>query len=326
MAVQLGSGEYTFEVNENWAKVPEEITLGDCAAVGVDRQNRVYAFNRGEHPVAVFDAEGNLLRTWGEGVFHRPHGVHMGPDYTIWLTDDGDHTVRKCTLDGKVLMTLGIPGEPKPFMSGEPFHRCTHTALSPQGDLYVSDGYGNARIHKYTPDGKLLMSWGEPGTDPGQFNIPHNICCDRDGWVYVADRENHRVQVFDGNGKFETQWNNLHRPRPALLYRRRRPLRRNQQGLAQYRAPRQHSFLERQGAGAARQNACRARPRTIHLPARHRRRRARQHLCRRALRPELGEILERSAAKAPAGDPQACQNSPLNAAAGVPQPRQRSKA
>ena len=181
MAVQLGNGEYTFEVHENWAKVPEEITLGDCAAVGVDRQNRVYAFNRGEHPVAVFDADGNLLRTWGEGVFRRPHGVHMGPDDTIYLTDDGDHTVRKCTLDGKVLMTLGVPGEPKPYMSGEPFHRCTHTALSPRGDLYVSDGYGNARIHKYTPDGKLLMSWGEPGTDPGQFNVPHNICCDADG-------------------------------------------------------------------------------------------------------------------------------------------------
>jgi DNA-binding beta-propeller fold protein YncE len=119
MAVRLGSGEFTFEVNENWAKLPEEITLGDVAAVGVDRQNRVYAFNRGEHPVAVFDAKGNLLRTLGEGVFHRPHGVHMGPDDTIYLTDDGDHTVRKCTLDGKVLMTLGIPGEPKPYMSGE---------------------------------------------------------------------------------------------------------------------------------------------------------------------------------------------------------------
>src|SRR6516162_1683765 len=216
MAVQLGSGEYTFEVHENWAKVPEEITLGDCAAVGVDRQNRVYAFNRGEHPVAVFDADGNLLRTWGEGVFTRPHcephGVHMGSDDTIWLTDDGDHTVRKCTLDGKVLMTLGVPGEPKPYMSGEPFHHCTHTALSPRGGIYVSDGYGNARIHKFSPDGKLLFSWGEPGTDPGQFNVPHNICCDPDGWVYVADRENHRLQVFDGNGKFETQWNNLHRP------------------------------------------------------------------------------------------------------------------
>ena len=116
-------------------------------------------------------------------------------------------------------------------MSGEPFHRCTHTALSPKGDIYVSDGYGNARVHKYSPDGKLLMSWGEPGTDPGQFNIVHNICCDADGWVYVADRENHRVQVFDGNGKYETQWNNLHRPcglympicpSPDLLYRRGR--------------------------------------------------------------------------------------------------------
>src|ERR1700751_3381195 len=223
MAVQLGSGEYTFEVDENWAKVPEEITLGDCAAVGVDRHNRVYAFNRGEHPVAVFDGEGNPLRTWGEGVFHRPHGVHMGPDDTIYLTDDGDHAVRKCTLDGKVLMTLGIPGEPKPFMSGEPFHRCTHTALSPQGDLYVSDGYGNARIHKYTPEGKLLMSWGEPGTDPGQFNVPHNICCDPDGWVYVADRENHRVQVFDGNGKYETQWSNLHRPSGLFMESGHRP-------------------------------------------------------------------------------------------------------
>ena len=212
MAVELGSGRYAFAVRQDWAKLPEEIVLGDVAAVGVDRQDQVYAFNRGDHPVAVFDGGGNLLRTWGEGVFSRPHGVHMGPDDTIWLTDDGDHTVRKCTLDGKVLMTLGVPGEPKPYMSGEPFHRCTHTALSPKGEIYVSDGYGNSRVHKYSPDGKLLMSWGEPGTDPGQFNIVHNICCDADGWVYVADRENHRVQVFDGNGEFETQWQNLHRP------------------------------------------------------------------------------------------------------------------
>jgi len=97
-------------------------------------------------------------------------------------------------------------------MSGEPFHRCTHTALSPKGDIYVSDGYGNACVHKYTPDGRLMKTWGEPGSDPGQFNIVHNIATDADGWVYVADRENHRVQVFDGNGKYETQWNNLHRP------------------------------------------------------------------------------------------------------------------
>jgi DNA-binding beta-propeller fold protein YncE len=136
----------------------------------------------------------------------------MGPDDTIYLTDDGDHTVRQCTLEGKVLLTIGIPGRPSPFMSGEPFHRCTHTALSPKGEIYVTDGYGNACVHKYSPDGKLLFSWGSPGTDAGQFNIVHNICADADGWLYVADRENHRVQVFDGNGKYETQWNFLHRP------------------------------------------------------------------------------------------------------------------
>jgi DNA-binding beta-propeller fold protein YncE len=213
MAVILGAGAYRYEVVEGWAKLPpgQEFNA-DVAAVGVDRQDRVYAFNRGAHPMVVLDRDGNFLRSWGEGVFKRAHGVHMAPDDTLWLTDDGDHTVRRCTLDGKVLLTLGVPGTPTAYMSGEPFHRCTHTALSPQGELYVSDGYGNARVHKYAPDGRRLTSWGEPGTDPGQFNIPHNIACDAEGWVYVADRENHRVQVFDADGRFETQWINMHRP------------------------------------------------------------------------------------------------------------------
>jgi DNA-binding beta-propeller fold protein YncE len=108
-------------------------------------------------------------------------------------------------------------------MSGTPFHRCTHTALSPRGDIYVSDGYGNARVHKFAPDGKLLKSWGEPGTDPGQFNIVHNVVTDAEGWVYVADRENHRVQVFDGEGRYETQWVNMHRPCALYCCRGKKP-------------------------------------------------------------------------------------------------------
>jgi DNA-binding beta-propeller fold protein YncE len=221
MPVILGTGAYRYEVVDSWAKLPPGREFNaDVAAVGVDAQDRVYAFNRGAHPVVVFDRDGNFLRSWGEGLFHRAHGLHVAPDDTLWLTDDGDHTVRHCTLDGTVLLTLGVPGAPRPYMSGEPFHRCTHTALSPQGDLYVSDGYGNARVHTYAPDGRLLRSWGEPGTDPGQFNIPHNICCDADGWIYVADRENHRVQVFDGDGRYETQWNNMHRPSGLFLDRR----------------------------------------------------------------------------------------------------------
>ena len=212
MSVILGSGDYAYRVVVGWGRLPDGWEFGDVAAVGIDRQDRVYAFNRGPHPMVVFDRDGNFLKSWGEGLFVRPHGVHMAPDDTIYCTDDGDHTVRHLTLDGRVLMQIGIPGKPSGFMSGEPFCRCTHTALSPQGDIYVSDGYSNARIHKYSPDGKRQMSWGEPGSDPGQFNLPHNIACDADGWVYVADRENHRVQVFDGNGRFETQWHDMHRP------------------------------------------------------------------------------------------------------------------
>ena len=211
--VELGTAEYTFEVAEGWGKLPDGWSFKEAAAVGVDSKDNVYVFNRGEHPVIIFDREGNFLSSWGEGVFPRAHGVTMGPDDTIFLTDDGDHTMRHCTLDGKVLMTLGISGKPAPFMSGDPFNRCTHLAIDPSnGDFFISDGYGNARVHKYSPDGKLLLSWGESGTGPGQFNIAHNIATDKDGWVYVADRENQRMQVFDRNGKFETQWINMAKP------------------------------------------------------------------------------------------------------------------
>jgi outer membrane protein assembly factor BamB len=225
MSIIVGSGEYRYRIVEDWAKLPDGWSFKEVAAVGVDNDDNVYCFNRGEHPMMVFDRDGNFLRSWGEGEYPRAHGVHMGPDESIYLTDDGGHFVRKCRLDsGKVLLELGVPGKPAPYMSGEPFHRCTHTALSPKGEIYVSDGYGNARVHKYSPDGKLLMSWGEPGTDPGQFNIVHNICTDADGWVYVADRENHRVQVFDGNGKYEAQWNNLHRPCGLFMPHAHRPV------------------------------------------------------------------------------------------------------
>jgi DNA-binding beta-propeller fold protein YncE len=211
--VKLGSGSFTYEVAENWEKLPEGYWWRDAAAVVVDKRDRVYVFNRGDHPMIVFDKDGNFLESWGEGVFKNAHGVTLGPDDTLYCVDDGDHTVRKCTLDGKVLMTIGVPGQHAGVYSGDPFNRCTDLALDPNtGDLYVSDGYANARVHKYSPDGKLLFSWGGPGTDPGEFNIPHNIATDKDGYVYVADRESHRVQIFDRNGKFETQWNNLHRP------------------------------------------------------------------------------------------------------------------
>ena len=219
--IVLGSGAYRYRLVNDWAKLPKGWVFLDVPAVAVDARDRVYVFNRGDHPVMVFDRDGTFIDHWGEGVFMRGHGIHIGPDGLLYLADDAGHCVRKCTPEGKVLLTIGTPGKPAPFMSGDPFCRCTDVALSPKGEIYISDGYFNARVHKYTPDGKHILSWGGPGTKEGEFNIPHNVVCDAEGWVYVADRENHRVQVFDPNGKFETQWNNLHRANSLDLDARR---------------------------------------------------------------------------------------------------------
>jgi DNA-binding beta-propeller fold protein YncE len=221
----MGTGEWMYRMVSYWAQLPDGWTLGEVADVTVDDKDNVYVFSRGtDHPLMVFDKDGRFLRSWGEdGVFVKPHGIAFGGDGYLYCTDDGSHTVRKYTTEGRLMLELGVPGSPAPRMSGQPFHRCTHSALSPQGDIFVSDGYGNARVHKFSPDGRLSKSWGGFGCGPGEFNLPHNITCDPDGWVYVADRENHRVQVFDENGRYETQWNNLHRPCGMCTEARRKP-------------------------------------------------------------------------------------------------------
>jgi hypothetical protein len=210
--VVLGEGDFRYRLVSDWGELPEGWSLPDVAGIAVDPEDNVYVFNRGEHPLIVFDRHGKFLRSWGEGVFLNPHGIHLALDGCAYLTDDGDHTVRKFTWDGRLLLTIGTPKVASAYMSGQPLCRCTHTALSPDGSIYVADGYGNACIHKYDARGRHLFSWGRSGTDPGEFNIPHNIVCDAQGQVHVADRENHRVQSFDGDGRYLGQWNNLHRP------------------------------------------------------------------------------------------------------------------
>src|SRR5918992_1657480 len=198
---------------EGWGRLPDGWSFLEATSVAVDAGDNVWVFNRGEHPVIMFDREGNFRRAWGEGVFRRAHGIAVGPDGTLWLTDDLHHTIRQFTPEGKCLLTIGDPDQPSTLQGGKPFNRPTHVAISPKtGDVYISDGYGNSRVHKYDPKGRHLMSWGEPGTDPGCFNLPHNIATDAAGLVYVADRENHRVQIFDENGHYVGQWNNLYRP------------------------------------------------------------------------------------------------------------------
>ena len=211
--VTLGAGDFTYQTSgEDWGNIPEDWTYKEATAVAVDADDNVYVFNRGTHPMIVFNSDGDVLRTWGDGVFANPHGVTIGPDGSVYCVDNGDHTVRQFTPDGKLLMTLGEPHRPASPMSGEPFNLPTHLAIDPRnGDLYVADGYANARVHRFSPDGRHQSSWGESGTGEGQFNIVHNITTDKDGWVYIADRENHRVQVFSPDGKYETQWLNLSR-------------------------------------------------------------------------------------------------------------------
>ena len=211
--VTLGQGTYRYQVSgENWGNLPDGCVYKEATSVAVNSQGQVYVFNRGTHPMLVFDADGNLVSHWGDGLFTMPHGITIAPDDTIFCVDAGDSSVRKFTPDGELLMTLGTPHEPAPKMSGEPFCMPTHVAIdSGTGEFYVADGYSNARLHKYSPEGKHLFTWGESGTDEGQFNIVHNIDTDREGRIYVADRENHRIQIFSSEGEYQTQWVNLSR-------------------------------------------------------------------------------------------------------------------
>jgi len=221
--VFVGSGRFRYRALERWQQLPAGWDFVEVAGVATDSHDRVYVFNRGEHPVIVFDREGNFLQSWGEEIFAQAHGIFIGPDDAVYCVDDNGHTVRKLTTDGRLIWTLGTHGKPSDTGAqghdyrtiqriGPPFHLPTNLALGAGGEIYVADGYGNARVHKYSPDGKLLFSWGEPGSGPGQFHLPHGICVDRRGIVYVADRENSRIQLFSPDGEFLDEWTGIARP------------------------------------------------------------------------------------------------------------------
>jgi DNA-binding beta-propeller fold protein YncE len=226
--MRVGSGDFVYEVIHDWGKLPAGWEFGAVPDGRVDSQGRVFVFTRSAHPVLVLDTDGAFQYTWGHDIFNDAHGIFIGPDDLLYCADDKDHTVRKCTADGKILMTLGRPNQPsdsgydgkdwKTIQRGAPpFNRPTSVGLGPQGEIYVSDGYGNARMHKFSADGKLLGSWGGPGDGPGQFAIVHTCCVDANGTVYVSDRENDRIQIFDANGQFITQWTNMHRPNGMFI-------------------------------------------------------------------------------------------------------------
>ncbi len=223
-----GTGKYTYELVDNWAKLPDGESFVDVVGICIDKEDKLYVLNRSAHPVMVFDRDGNLLLSWGEGHFGRPHGCGISPDGTVYCTDDRSHTITEYTTEGRLLRTLETKNKPSDTgyravpdvfekiasikRGGAPFNRPTGVAISSSGDIYIADGYGNARVHKFSPDGTLLLSWGEPGPAPGQFRLPHSIRVDQQNRVWLVDRENSRIQIFDDKGKFITQWTDLIRP------------------------------------------------------------------------------------------------------------------
>jgi streptogramin lyase len=211
-----------YEVVEEWGSLPDEVTLGQTG-IATDSNDNVYLFNRGSHPLIVLDPEGGYVTSFLDSRLTDAHGIFIDAADRVYLPVKNAHLVLVLTRDGTTVRTLGerdVPsdtgysgrfGDPLARSAG-PFNRPTDVAVGPNGDIYVSDGYGNARVHRFSADGDLLQSWGEPGAAPGQFAVPHAIWAHSDGRVFVADRENNRIQIFTSSGEFLSAWTGLHRP------------------------------------------------------------------------------------------------------------------
>ncbi len=213
-----------FKIVEGWEKLPSGYVHKDVHGVAIDSRDNVYMMTRFDTRVIVYDRDGKFIRSWGEDVFTpRSHGIAVGPDDMVYTVDDGDHTVRKFTPEGEQLMMIGAPGKASDTgydgknsdsvqWSGPPFNRPTGVAVASDGELYVCDGYGNARVHRFTADGTLMQSWGEPGTGPGQFRVPHGIGISPDNRVFVTDRENDRIHIYSRDGRLLGMWTHVQRP------------------------------------------------------------------------------------------------------------------
>jgi DNA-binding beta-propeller fold protein YncE len=218
----VGTGKYTYEFIQDFPKLPAGQSFGVVSTVATDSQDRLYVFQRTDPPVVVFDRDGNFLKTWGIGAITDPHGMTIVDD-VVYITDRSDSVAVTFTLDGKPLQVIGRrgvhsdtgcekPGDLVPRAAG-PFNYPTEMVPSPSGDLYISDGYRNARLHRFTRDGQLINSWGAPGkTAPGQFHLPHSVLVAPDGKVYVCDRANRRVQIFSADGQFISMWSDMGGP------------------------------------------------------------------------------------------------------------------
>jgi DNA-binding beta-propeller fold protein YncE len=218
---QAGAGSRTYELIRDFLKLPNGERFGLVSRVATDSQDRVYVFQRKNPPVVVFDRDGNFLTAWGTGEVTDPHGLKIVDD-VVYTTDRSDSVAKSFTLDGKVLLALGQRGvhsdtgcTGSPWLAQRaagPFNHPTEMIPHPNGDIYVTDGYRNARVHRFTSAGALVTSWGTPGHAPGEFHLPHSIAIEPEGKLYVADRSNKRIQIFSPDGDFLGQWTGMGGP------------------------------------------------------------------------------------------------------------------
>ena len=213
----IGSGQYRYRVDDTWAAA-DAASRGELSGVACDRRGRVYLCSRRPQPkVLVYEADGTAVGSWGQDVFAHvdgPHGISVAAEDAVYVTDIHAHVVYHFTTAGVLVRTIGTPGSPG--QAGQPFNMPTKAVVGPDGDLYVADGYGQNRVHRFSPSGELLASWGSPGDGPGQFDLPHSIGVDARGQVWVADRENGRAQVFDTAGAFLRQHRLAHANNVAI--------------------------------------------------------------------------------------------------------------
>jgi DNA-binding beta-propeller fold protein YncE len=191
----------------NWAQLPTGWILGECAGVAVDKNDNVWVFSRGNHPVIEFDKNGHMIKTWNDIPLKTAHGIRVDNQGNVWLVDVAAHRVLKLSGDGNLLMMIGgIGGAPGDNDSKEGFNRPTNVGFGTDGNFFITDGYINSRVVKFSKDGDYLMHWGRKGTGNSEFNLVHDIAIDRTGRLFIADRTNSRVQIFDQDGKFLSKW------------------------------------------------------------------------------------------------------------------------
>jgi streptogramin lyase len=192
---------------QQWGDLPAGWNYGEVAGVEVDRRGHVWVFHRGPHPLIEFDARGTFLRSLLDDMVTRSHTVRVDHEGFLWVVDVGGHVVLKLNPQGRVVMVLGRKGSAG--TTKDRFNQPADVAVTPAGEIYVADGYGNMRVVKFSKEGKYLLEWGKKGTGPGEFQLVHAVVTDAKGRVYVSDRTNNRIQVFDPNGKYLTEWKGI---------------------------------------------------------------------------------------------------------------------